>query len=233
MRKSPLFETLAAFGTFLVIATSLQATHVAKAQTAANEFIISWSSDTYVPPGFVGKRLPTSGSNVNAWIALISGGKPASMANENIQWYAGSQLLQSGKGLVKISFKAPAGENNIIVLQAQVHGLSGVTKIASIQVPVISPKVAIQTDVIGATITSPSLVAKALPYFFNVSDPSMLSFRWSANGVTAQSAEDPSEADISLGGTPTGSPISLSLTVTNPSDKTSGTGTTKLIYQKI
>jgi len=194
----------------------------ARAQTAPTSLsgvVISWATDTYVPTGFQGKRLPTSGSDIAAWVIIFVAGKPVSAANYTVQWYANEELLQSGRGLAAISFKAPWTADQIVRLQARVQSPDGDLSVARIQVPVV---------------TGPSANVAALPYFFNVSDASSLTFQWSANGVTAQNSESPDSAVITLGdNAPSGTSIRVQVTATNSGGSTAATAYVNLTYQKI
>ncbi len=195
--------------------------------------IIDWSTDTYVPPGFHGKQLPTGGSNVTAWVMLLNDGVPVDISDYTIYWYADGELLQSGQGLQRISFAAPQATEQVTDLQARVEDANGNPFVADIQVPVVAPKVAIEADYPGGIIASSSADIKALPYFFNVSGPSALTYAWSANGVPTQSAENPEEATLAISESTTpGTTISINLVVVNPSDSTTATANTVLTYQK-
>ena len=209
----------------------------ARAQTAPTSLsgvVISWATDTYVPTGFQGKRLPTSGSDIAAWVIIFVAGKPVSAANYTVQWYANEELLQSGRGLAAISFKAPWTADQIVRLQARVQSPDGDLSVARIQVPVVSPKIAIRADYPGGVFTGPSANVAALPYFFNVSDASSLTFQWSANGVTAQNSESPDSAVITLGdNAPSGTSIRVQVTATNSGGSTAATAYVNLTYQKI
>jgi len=209
----------------------------ANAQTARmplNGAVIDWSTNTYAPSGFQGKRLPTSGSDVTAWVAVFAGGKPMNASGYTIRWYADNQLLQSGKGLATISFKAPRATAKIVNLQARIQASSGELLVANIQVPTVSPVVALQANYPGGIVTTQSVDVKALLYFFNVSDPSSLKFNWSANGVSGENAENPEVANINLGpNVQPGTAIRIRVTVNNPGDSTTATAVANLTYQRI
>lgn len=226
IRGIAVLETLSLF---MVFGTA----HGAQASPAPlNGTIVSWSADTYAPPGFRGKHLPTSGSNLSAWITVFAGGKPVNASDYTVRWYADNQLVQSGLGLTTISLNAPKITAKIVMLQARAQSPSGDLSVANIQIPVIDPVVALQTNYPGGIVTTPTVNAKALLYFFNVSDPSSLAFSWSANGTTGQNTENPDTATINLGAnTPGGTNIRIKVTVSNPGDSTTATANANLIYQ--
>ena len=72
----------------------------------------------------------------------------------------------------------------------------------------------------------------ALPYFFNISNPSNLSYTWSVNGQTGSNTENPEEAQITLPqGTQSGTGLSVSLSIKNSNDSTIGTASANLTYE--
>ncbi len=206
---------------------------VAGAQVAANGVIINWSTDTYVPPGFTGKRLPTAGSNITAWVFVLQNGRQLDLSGTLVQWYADSQVLQSGTGLQKISFPVQKAVNQIVNLQARVQDANGQTLVGSIQVPVVPPKVVISSGYPGGVATTPTINASALPYFFNVTSPAGLTFSWAANGVQAQNAENPDSLAIDVSGASSGTRIRVDLTVANSTDSSAAKTSVNFIYQKI
>jgi hypothetical protein len=73
---------------------------------------------------------------------------------------------------------------------------------------------------------------QALPYFFNVPNEGNLTYAWSVNNQNGSNAENPESAQITLPqGTPAGTSLDVSLTVTNPNDSTVGTASENLTYE--
>ncbi len=196
--------------------------------------IIDWSAKTYVPAGFVGKVLPTAESPISAWILVFVNGKVADASQYNVRWYANDQLLRSGTGIVTASFKAPTAANQVVNLQARVQNPAGELTVANIQIPIVSPKVAIVGNYPGGTIIGSPANLTAIPYFFNVSGVDALTYQWTVNGTAAQSAENPQVATLNIGNdTPSGTTIAISLNVANPNDSTTATARASYVYQKI
>jgi hypothetical protein len=76
------------------------------------------------------------------------------------------------------------------------------------------------------------LTVEALPYFFNVSNEGDLTYAWSVNSQNGSNAENPESAQITLPqGTPSGTSLDVSLSVTNPNDSTVGTASENLTYE--
>jgi hypothetical protein len=165
---------------------------------------------------------------------MFDNGKPIDLSGATIYWYTDSQLLQSGQGVQRITFSAPNTTEQIINLQARVEDTSGNNSVANIQVPIVSPVTAIEANYPGLVISGSSANVLALPYFFNVSDPSTLNYSWQVNNVSAKSAENPQQATINIGnGFLPGSAVRINLTVSNSSDNTSADSFLKLTYQKL
>ena len=216
----------------MVFLAAVPLINVEAAPQPINGVFIDWSTNTYAPAGFYGKLLPTSGSEVSAWVVIFVNGKPVSPSAYSIRWYIDDQLFQSGKGLNTITFKAPKATSIIKNLQARVQSPSGNLSVANIQVPIINPMVAIKSNYPGGVFTESQAKVSAIPYFFNISDPSSLSFQWSANGVTAENSENPDTAIIGLGENPQpGTTIRVQLTVTNSGDSTVATAYSNLVYK--
>jgi hypothetical protein len=204
------------------------------APVPASGAYISWSTNTYTPPFFDGKKLPTAGSPVTAWVMVFSNGKAIDLSQDTIYWYADSNVLQSGVGDQKISFNAQNTTENITNLQVSVQDPTGNLWNANIQVPVVNPKAAIETNYPGGVVTVSPAIATALPYFFNTSDVSSLVYVWTVNGSSAESSENPQEADITISdSTPSGTNLNIQVSITNSSDGTSANASTNLIYQKL
>ncbi len=195
--------------------------------------IINWSANTYAPPLYHGKRLPTSETNITAWATVFAGGKSVDASNYSIQWYTDSDILRSGAGLTSISFSAPKTTSQIINLQARTQTPKGALLVSNIQIPIVNPVVTIEADYPGGVFSGSTANAKALPYFFNVSDLSALVFKWSANGVAAQNAENPDSVAINLDNrAASGMAVRIDVSASNPNDSTAATAFADLTYQR-
>lgn len=218
---------------FIVLSLAGTASAQTATQTPANGLFVNWTTNTYVPALYAGKRLPTSGSKIDAWATLFNKGKVIDVSNYTISWYADDRLLQWGKGVQKISFDAPARTGQIMNLRVQAQNADGNLFRGGVQVPVIAPKLAIAGDYPGGIANSFPLEVTALPYFFNVADPSALAFAWSANGQSASSAASPDRATIAVANPTSGMNIRIGLTATNPVDSTAATARMAVTYQKL
>lgn len=151
-----------------------------------------WSADTYVPFGYQGKRLPTTGSKVSVSAELeILSGNPRSL---KYSWFLDDifQGSKSGYGRDSFQFWATRSKNTshtILLKVFQENGTFTVEK--SITIPITSPELVIygkdsnQINLpYAASIKDSDVIANkessfsALPYFFNIKDLKNLEFDW-------------------------------------------------------
>ena len=90
------------------------------AQTASSpQFLVTWkTSGSYIPSFYLGKALPTYGSQITASLELVSQGKILDLSNQTIYWYLEDNLVGGGVGVQQVTFP-PVGEapNSIIVVE--------------------------------------------------------------------------------------------------------------------
>ncbi len=210
-----------------------QTTH---AQTAAQpQFWITWTAhESYVPPGYVGKALPNQASRITASLALISAsGQQLNLNNQTIYWYLNDTLIGGGTGVQTISFTPFGGAPNFMTLKVELLSYNGNLLLHSIQIPLIQPKAVIEAQHVNGQFSTNLLTLVGTPYYFNVSDPSALSYQWSVNGQAPATAENPQILQINLdSGTPSGLSFAVALTITNPADSMSAADSTNLTYVK-
>src|SRR3989344_9585493 len=189
------------------------------AQTATPsvpKLFLTWSSNTYVPPGFTGKIMPTANSEITASVELIDGGKVANLSKQNVYWYANNNFLSGGIGMQSVTFRAPDAAGGTIDLRAEVPNYSKGGQLKTISVPIVRPSVVIEPIFPSGRFSSSPLQLIGQPYFFNTTSPSRLNFAWSVNGQTPSGAENPQNLNIKFGPTMTpGSTLSVSLSVQN------------------
>jgi hypothetical protein len=96
----------------------------------------------------------------------------------------------------------------------------------------VLPETVIYAPYPNGQFTQNPLTVQAIPYFFNIADPSGLSYAWSVNGQAGSNAENPETAQITLPqGTQSGTGVSASLSVENPNDSTVATASANLTYE--
>lgn len=156
----------------------------ASAQGAPTQLMVTWQADTYVPNGFQGKIMPASDSRILIGVDLISLGKRVDLSSYNVYWYIDENFYQGAAGLSRISLSAPhlIGENSIAVRVLIKDYGSGIGK--TITIPVVMPEAVIQSSAPSLAASAAPFRLQAYPYFFNVRDPSQLSFDWTLNGAS-------------------------------------------------
>lgn len=218
---------------------SLSTPTPAHAQTAASgasspTFLITWkTTGSYIPSFYIGKALPTYGSQITASLELVSPqGKILDLSGQTIYWYVNDTLVGGGPGVQSVTFPPVGDAPNTMNLRVTLPNYNGAYLIHAIAVPMVLPQAAIYAPYPNGQFTQNPVAVQAIPYFFNIADPSGLSYSWSVNGQTGSNAENPEMAEITLPqGTQSGTSIATSLTIENPNDSTVATANTNLTYE--
>lgn len=182
------------FTVFFILLLSLG--HSASAQTAPRMFL-SWEANTLAPAGFEGRRLPTANSLVNVSVGVVSAGRLLDLSGQNVYWYVNDSFHRGGPGLDRISVLAPEIRNTVIEVRAELPD-SPEGLLATTRIPVVSPKVVIQSNRPAGQFRQSPLVLKGEAFYFNLPNASSLSFGWRANGVSPKNTENPSTLVINL-----------------------------------
>ncbi|HUX35720.1 MAG TPA: hypothetical protein VMV71_01655 [Candidatus Paceibacterota bacterium] len=200
---------------FLITLAGLPASSFA--QTAASPVILlTWSSNTYVPPEFGGKIMPTANSTINASAELIDNGKIIDVSKQNVYWYQDNNYIDGGIGKQSISFKAPDFSGGSINLRVEFPDYSKGDQLKTVAIPIAKPEVVIESPLPGEKFSSSPLTLEAQPYFFNVDSLSGLIFSWNVNGQSPSGAENPQVLNIKFDQTlQPQSTMSVSLSVQN------------------
>ena len=180
---------------FLITLAGLPASSFA--QTASSPVILlTWSSNTYVPPEFDGKVMPTANSTISASAELIDNGKIIDVSRQNIYWYQDNNYIDGGIGKQSVSFRAPEFSGGSINLRVEFPDYSKGGQLKTIVIRIAKPEVIIESPLPGAKFSSSPLTLKAQPYFFNVNNISGLTFSWNVNGQFPGGAENPQLLNI-------------------------------------
>lgn len=221
--------TLVIFGAFL----SLKPAH---AQTSASSpwFLITWkTTGSYIPSFYLGKALPTYGSNITASLELVTPqGKILDLSQQTIYWYEDDNLVGGGVGVQQATFPPIGDAPNTVDLRVTIPNYNGSYLVHAINIPMVSPEAVLYAPYPNGQFSQNPISVMALPYFFNISSPSGLSYAWSVNGQSGSNAENPEVAQITLPqGTSSGTGIDTSLSVENPNDSTVATASNNLTYE--
>ena len=228
-------KKLSVFFLAFVAVTFFSLVSGASAQSVGqSQLFITWQAHgSYVPPGYPGKALPNQLSQITASLALISGGKTISLADQTIYWYMNDTLISNTQGAQSISFSPFGGAPNFITLEAELPNYNGGLLIHTVQIPIIQPRAVIEIQHPEAQFSNHSITLQATPYFFNVPSPSSLSFAWSVNGTSPATAENPETLQLSISPeTQPGASFAVSLKITSALDGMVADDSTNLVYAK-
>lgn len=239
MRTKAAFPRLFVFTlTFAVLLTAFLSIIPAHAQSTATAssptFLITWkTTGSYIPSFYIGKALPTYGSQITASLELVSPqGKILDLSGQTIYWYVNDTLVGGGPGVQSVTFPPVGDAPNTMNLRVTLPNYNGSYLIHAVNVPMVMPEAVIYAPYPNGQFAQNPVGVQALPYFFNIADPSGLSYSWSVNGQPGQNTENPEVADITIPqGTQSGTSIAASLTIENPDDSTAATANVSLTYE--
>lgn len=171
--------------------------------TKENNFILSWSCDSYVPADYLGKALPTHGSKVKV-VAT-----PTKMLAQHpdtlyYRWLLDGDIMGWAYGVGKSTFEFTvrkwAGNDHEVesqILDANENLISR----NFVTIPVVAPEILLtqpKTDYAFRetlwTQTGQNLVLTAIPLFFPIKNPSEVNFEWKYAGELL-SAQDQKNLD--------------------------------------
>ncbi len=236
VKKSALvgfFAIVLASGVFISIAPTARA-QTAAATASSPWFLITWkTTGSYIPSFYQGKALPTYGSNITASLELISPqGKVLDLSQQTIYWYVNDNLVGGGVGVQHVTFPPIGDAPNTINLRVTIPNYNGAYLVHAITIPMVLPEAVIYAPYPNGQFSQNPVSVQAIPYFFNVSDLTKLSYTWSVNGQNGSNAENPEAAQITLPqGTQSGTSVSVSLSLENPNDSTIATASANLTYE--
>lgn len=213
----------------------------AHAQTAAAgggasgpTFLMTWqAANSYAPAGYTGEILPNQESEIMASVEVLSAsGQPVDLSGQTIYWYQNENLLGGGVGIQRIEFRPYGQAPNVITLRVDIPDYPTGDIEHEINIPIVQPEVVIEAPFPNGDFSASAITLQALPYFFGTTSTDPLSFAWTANGQSANNAENPTSLQISVPqSTPAGYAIPVSLTVQDSIDSNTATANINLTYQ--
>ena len=187
------------------------------------EFLVSWRAKSYVPADYQGKILPSSGSSVEIGFDLIDKNKIADLSRYNITWFLGETFLGAGVGLQKLNLTLT--DNRTQTVRITIGGYHGEADLEHLfLLPVVEPEAVISTrsplNFVQNQFYLPlrNYLLEARPFFFNITSPIQLQFKWRVNGnLVSGEAENPNFLALNLEsqGAPQLTEITVSLGVSN------------------
>ncbi|MBI5153210.1 MAG: hypothetical protein HZA36_02005 [Parcubacteria group bacterium] len=168
----------------------------------AESYYLNWYTNSYTPPGYLGKALPTKGSTL--FVSVIDIQNTVSPTNIIYTWYFNETRFAQGQGLnhtqmivtqkpgiypLKVFMRYPGGASNTVT--QLVHVASPLVLLTEKNTALYAGVIRPQTLTLDFTAT---------PYFFNVLSLLELDFLWSVGGVSSgdQSPEKPNQAIITI-----------------------------------
>ncbi len=170
-------------GTFCLIRNS----NFSTAAISQRDFVLDWNTNSYVPPDYQGKALPTRGSQVT--VAAIPT-KKLTIPPEKMyfRWFLDGkkQGYASGQGKDSLTFYVTKWPEEYHEVEMQITDENGnLLNSYTIDIPVVEPEtilvkndgLAIKEELI--TSTGQTINLKAKPFFFSIKKPlEELSFNW-------------------------------------------------------
>lgn len=181
--------------------------HNVFAQETRNQAILTWQANNYFPANYQGRALATNKTTINASVELVADQKIQNISNATIAWYIDGDFFRKGIGLKEISFPVRKTRGDSHTIRVSIK--TGETEVgASASIPIFDPEVVIENGGAGDLIKGGSQITlQAIPYFFNISSMSDLSFSWKVNG--SQKAADVSALTLNVGSPQTASQRNL------------------------
>jgi len=157
---------------------------------ADSAFTITWSSDSYVPPGYEGLALPTQGSQIKVFVLPT---KKLNVDPEKLtyRWLIDGDIAgwAGGQGKSVLSFKATKWPEDYHKIESQVLDGGNVVWRGFTEIKISSAKTIFRlpnnnyslTEILSAK-TGQTLKILAVPFFFNVKSLANLNFQWKIDG---------------------------------------------------
>lgn len=167
---------------------------------ATLDFALAWSSQSYIPPGYEGRALPTLGTRITI-SALPTQGAPNDNSVFYYRWFLDGNLMGLDGGLNKSSFvfyvtKLDGDSHEV---QCQVMDPSNTTllwrgweviRIVPAEVLLKAPASVYAAQKKILVPTNSQLQLAALPLFFHINSPSDVDFQWSFAGQQLAAIDD-------------------------------------------
>lgn len=222
------------FGFFIFLVVFFSPLSGVHAQTAISpEFLVTWkTSGSYIPSFYQGKALPTLGSKITASVELVSNGKLLNLSSQDIYWYEDEVLVGGGQGVQQVTFPAFGTPPSSLILDVDLPQYSSGYLIHTISIPFVNPIAVIYAPYPNQEFSTDLLAVQGFPFFFNATSSNNLLYNWSVNGQTGTNTENPNVAQITLPqGTPSGTDMDVSLSISSLSGSTVATANQNLTFQ--
>ncbi len=202
-----------------IIAVGFLSAFAAHAQQAASprpRILLTWQARSFAPSEYLGKVLPGPGSTISASVEIIDQGKVADLSQYPVYWYLDGDFVTGEAGKKNVNLKLPNRASHGAEVRVEIPGYKGDTLSKTAVVQIAQPEAVIVVPYGGRAGKSAPTVVHGTPYFFNVTDPSLLRFYWTVNGQTASGTESRDLAVSVNADAPAGSAVNIEFIVQDP-----------------
>ena len=201
-------------------------------RAAAGDWLLAWSSNSYVPQNYEGKALPSRGSAIKV-SAIPTKKLPQNPDALYYRWLLDGDIMgwAQGRGKSSFEFKVTKWGGDSHEIESQIlDSEENVLWRGSLSVKIVNPQVLFKTignnysvkDSLAAG-TGQNLTFIAEPLFFNAQKISDLIFNWTLDGqaLTSPDGKNPDQLTIKIpsGNLSTSIFKNLSLSVQNVADQ--------------
>lgn len=191
------------------------------------ELLLTWKANTYVPAVFSGVIFPTLGSTVDAAVTLIDGGKPISLAKQEVRWFLNNKLMKGDIGANVAQFTVGTFTSAGSLAIKVALNYRGKLLESTVIVPVAQPELVIRVPSPDETLSVGSHILKSLPYYWNIADSNALRVSWNANNNPATGEGDQTIINLDIPSALIGANLSLTASATNPENDLESNRTTR------
>lgn len=161
----------------------------ASAQSQSSQVFITWETSNFYPAYFEGKALPTLNSPVTVSVEATRNGALLDLSQAEIMWEIDGSFMAGGRGVKQVIFTIRKGVGDTHFVRVSTR-LNQEMFESSVRVPVTSPLVVIDAPYPDRSGSGGGITLRALPFFFNMSSLSELSFSWLVDGVQTATESD-------------------------------------------
>lgn len=206
---------------FAVLLLSAKPNARAQQNSSGNpDFLITWRAQSYAPPSYRGKALPTTGTPVVVSFELVGQGKIVDLSKQPVYWYLDNEYLNGGNGVQTAAFNVVFPMIGSQEIRIEIPDFNGVDLSKRIVIPVANPEAVIEAPFPNARFSGTALQLVGQPYFFNIQHLSDLTFTWSVNGDHPQNSDSPNVLNARLStNAPSDFALNINLTIQNPNDE--------------
>lgn len=185
-----------------------------KSQNPQTEVTLTWSTNTYTPPGYPGKALPTRGSEIEV-VANIDNPQATDIQNLIFNWFINGAIQKTALAQEGQIFKFNIGESltkkKTIKLEIKNKKGQSVAKPSFLIIKARNSKIILKpkpphyktSDNIVRYEAKPNqkVVFTAKPYFFNIKKANELNYQWFLDKKLAEkkSSENPNIFTLNIG----------------------------------